>query len=189
MTDHLYLARHGESMLNAAGLLRGRLDSPLTLKGRAQALSLANALANCDIQVILASPLQRAFDTAQAVATKTDVQVEVDSRFIDRDYGDWAGRSLAEVEELWGSIDDAPGVEPRVAVLQRASVALLDVFDRLDGRSGLVVSHDAILRPLLVWLAPELEERTLTQDTGCYNVFERTSHSWRLINTNIVPPV
>ena len=134
MTDRLFLARHGESMLNAAGLLRGRLDSPLTSEGRVEAGSLANALADCDVQVIMTSPLQRAFDTAQAVATRTGVQIEVDHRFIDRDYGHWAGHPLAEVEELWGSIDNAPGVESRVAVLQRASVAVLEVFDRLDDR-------------------------------------------------------
>ena len=187
MTDRLFLARHGESMLNAAGLLRGRLDSPLTSEGRVEAGSLANALADCDVQVIMTSPLQRAFDTAQAVATRTGVQIEVDHRFIDRDYGDWAGHPLAEVEELWGSIDNAPGVESRVAVLQRASVAVLEVFDRLDDRSGLVVSHDAILRPLLVWLAPELDEQSLAQNTGCYNVIERTIDGWRVITTNVVP--
>ena len=187
MTDRLYLARHGESMLNAAGLLRGRLDSPLTLNGRGQAESLADALADAEVQVIVTSPLQRAFDTAHAVATKTGVHIEVDHRFIDRDYGDWAGHPLAEVEALWGSVDNAPGVEPRVAVLQRATVALFEVFDRLDGRSGLVVSHDAILRPLLVWLAPVLDEESLAQNTGCYNVIERATNGWRVINTNIVP--
>ncbi len=187
MTDHLYLARHGESKLNAAGLLRGRLDSPLTSKGRAQAASLARALAGCDLQIIVASPLHRAFDTAQAVATGTNVPVEVDIRFIDRDYGVWAGQSLTKVEELWGSIDDAPGVEPRGAVLQRASVALLEVFERLDGKSGLIVSHDAILGPLLVWLAPELDGEPLVQDTGSYNLLERTTNGWRVANTNIVP--
>jgi probable phosphoglycerate mutase len=115
------------------------------------------------------------------------VPVEVDIRFIDRDYGVWAGQSLTKVEELWGSIDNAPGVEPRGAVLQRASVALLEVFERLDGKSGLIVSHDAILGPLLVRLAPELDGEPLVQDTGSYNLLERTTNGWRVANTNIVP--
>ncbi|MBO0747342.1 MAG: histidine phosphatase family protein, partial [Acidimicrobiaceae bacterium] len=57
--SRLYLARHGRTPLNAAGVLRGRLDPPLDEEGRAEAARLGSALGGVGVRLVVASPLQR----------------------------------------------------------------------------------------------------------------------------------
>jgi hypothetical protein len=66
----LLLVRHGQSRANAAGLLIGRADSPLTGLGHQQAVALGEVLASRGVAAgrILTSPLQRAMKTAQVIA-------------------------------------------------------------------------------------------------------------------------
>ena len=188
-TTRIFLARHGQTALNAAGRLRGRLDPPLTPLGLRQAKALDYVLARANVGLIVASPLARAVQTAQAVANRAHLTIEVDERLNDRDYGRWAGSSLVDVEREWGSIDDAPGVEPLVQVRDRARAAFMDVGDRSGVTVALIVSHDAINRPLLVALDPRLEGIALAQETGCYNVIDRAGQGWHVVSTNNIPPL
>ena len=89
----LYLLRHGRTRLNAAGLLRGRLDEPLDAVGQREAVALAEAFAAVAADVVVSRPLQRASDTAAAVAHRLCLSVVVERGLIDRDYGPWAGTS------------------------------------------------------------------------------------------------
>lgn len=188
-TTRLYLARHGQTALNAAGLLRGRLDPPLTTFGLRQAKARGDVLARANVRLIVASPLARALQTAQAVANRAHLAIEVDERLNDRDYGRWAGSSLVDVEREWGSIDDAPGVEPLVEVRDRAMAAFIDVGDRSEVAVALIVSHDAVNRPLLVALDPRLEGSAVAQETGCYNIIDRAGQGWHVVSVNNIPPL
>jgi broad specificity phosphatase PhoE len=120
----LFLARHGRTRLNAAGVLRGHLDPPLDAVGRFQALVLADVLAHQRLASIVSSPLLRARETAEPIGLRTGLPVEIDERLIDRDYGSWAGRSKEEVVARWGSVDNNPEIEPAQAVVDRAIAAL-----------------------------------------------------------------
>jgi broad specificity phosphatase PhoE len=188
MSGSIYLARHGETPLNAAGLLRGRLDPPLTEKGQMQAEALADALRGESIGLIVAGPLQRAVATARALAERVGLPVAIDERFNDRDYGAWAGTSRDEVEACWGSVDNAPGVEPANAVLERVLEGFRETAAKLGDGVGLIVSHDAINRPLLVALEASLAGRVIPQETGCYNVLRSTDGVWKIESVNNVPP-
>lgn len=77
-----YFVRHGESEANAAGVLAGGLDFPLTDKGTQQALEVAQNIKLSDIKFdsILSSPLSRAHNTAKIIAevnnySETDIQI------------------------------------------------------------------------------------------------------------------
>jgi broad specificity phosphatase PhoE len=88
----LLLVRHGQSRANAAGLLIGRADSPLTGLGHQQAVALGEVLASRGVAAgrILTSPLQRAMKTAQVIAAAYASviepaalpQVKVDGRLV-----------------------------------------------------------------------------------------------------------
>jgi broad specificity phosphatase PhoE len=189
MSGWIYLARHGETPLNAAGLLRGRLDPPLTSKGQMQAEALADALEGENIRLIVASPLQRAVATACVLAERVGIPVEIDERFNDRDYGAWAGITRDEVEARWGSVDNAPGVEPADAVLERVLQGFRDATVKLGDGVGQIVSHDAINRPLLVALEASLAGHVIPQETGCYNVLRSSGDTWNVVSVNNVPPL
>ena len=87
----LYVARHGETEWNRLNKVCGRTDSPLTDKGLQQAQLLADGLENCPIDVIIASPLSRAQETARAVAERKHLPIITDERLIEQDYGMYEG--------------------------------------------------------------------------------------------------
>jgi broad specificity phosphatase PhoE len=98
----LFLVRHGRTALNAAGVLRGRLDPGLDEIGRQEATAMADAIGHSGLELVVASPLLRAVGTAAPIAQRAEVDLETDGRLLDRDYGSWAGKSKEEVIALWG---------------------------------------------------------------------------------------
>jgi probable phosphoglycerate mutase len=91
----LLLTRHG---LTPAGdaMLGGQLDVPLAPEGRAEAEALSRRLAGVRIDRIIASPMLRALETAQAIARGRPVEVE--ERLRELDYGRWEGLTYAEMQ-------------------------------------------------------------------------------------------
>ena len=95
----IYFIRHGESEANLRHLFAGqRDDSSLTEKGKSQALIEGNKLKelNINVDVIISSPLKRAFDTAKIVADAIGYgkEIVVDSRIIEYDMGDLTGTTM-----------------------------------------------------------------------------------------------
>jgi broad specificity phosphatase PhoE len=185
---NIYLVRHGQTELNAAGVLRGHLDPPLDTVGQREARLLARALAPLHPDLIVSSPLLRAVATAQAIASACGLNVKIDEAFIDRDYGDWAGHTLEEVEAQFQTIDNAPGVELHTAAQIRARKALELVADQAKA-VGVVVAHDAINRLLINAVEPEhfakIEE--IAQPTGCLNQLQRSGSTWSVMRVGIHP--
>ncbi|HEU6439186.1 MAG TPA: histidine phosphatase family protein [Terriglobales bacterium] len=106
----LILTRHGEA---ASGdiMLGGQLDVTLTPEGRQEAEALARRLAGIRIDRIVSSPMLRALETAQTLATGRPV--EVDERLRELDYGRWEGLTYEEIDardpELRTRWDHDPG--------------------------------------------------------------------------------
>ena len=177
------LVRHGRTALNAANLLRGRLDPDLDDVGLEEVAALAEVLAaRCPIRVVC-SPLHRAVQTASAIGLRAGLRPEIDIWLTDRDYGDWAGHSRESVVDRWGSLDAAPGVESVDHVRYRATIALDEQIAYLDDRRPVVlVSHDAVNRTLLSSLEPELgPEQWIGQRTACWNEIEHVDGRWRVL--------
>jgi broad specificity phosphatase PhoE len=185
----VYLARHGQTLLNESGVLRGLADPALGEAGREQARRLGTALGPRSSSLVVASPLRRAIQTAQPVADRAGLPVTTDQRLVDRDYGPWTGASEESVVARWGSVDDAPGVEPQATVRERAVAGLIDIARRHRGATVVVVSHDAVNRQVLAAFRPDLgEPGTIPQDNGCFNTLERQDATWAVLAVNEVPP-
>ena len=133
----VFLVRHGRTVLNAEGRLRGLADPPLDDEGRAEVAALAEVLAAERPRRILSSPLQRAVSTAEAIGERVGVRVEIEPRLTDRDYGEWTGMPRDEVIGLHGSVDAAPGVEDGDGITRRVR----EVLDEQDDR-WIVVAVD-----------------------------------------------
>jgi broad specificity phosphatase PhoE len=176
--DRVYLARHGQTALNADGRLRGLSDPPLDDVGRTEVRRLAAELAGYAPTVVISSPLQRAVSTAKAIGAAATIPVVVDKRLNDRDYGPWTGQPRAEVEQRFGSIDHAPGVEPAAAVAARALAAWTELTSEYRDGPLVMVSHDAFNTALLHALDPSVE--TISQRTACYNQLSRVEGRWRV---------
>jgi broad specificity phosphatase PhoE len=185
---HIYLVRHGRTALNAAGVLRGLLDPPLDEVGRQEARRLGATLGDGAVRMVVASPLRRTVETAEAIAAPAGLVVTTDERLIDRDYGPWAGQPKEAVETRWGSLDAAPEVEPSEEVRARAMAALDDLARALGGGTAVVVSHDVPIRLILVGLDPGLgDPDDVPQDTGCYNTLRCEDGRWSVLRINEIP--
>jgi len=184
----IYLARHGRTPLNVAGALRGHLDPPLDAVGRQQAEWLGVALGDRGARLVVTSPLRRAVETALAGAAWAHVDVEIDLRLIDRDYGRWAGQPKEDAEAEWGSVDEAPGVEPAAEVRAHAREALADIARQIQGGAAVVVSHDTLNRLTLATLDPGLADPDrLPQEAGCFNTLDYRDGRWTVVSVNEVP--
>ena len=82
----LYVARHGQTQWNAENKVCGRTDQPLTEVGISQAQALAEKAENLGIDLIIASPLQRAYRMAEIVGARCGAQVLTDERLIEQNY-------------------------------------------------------------------------------------------------------
>ena len=133
--------RHGQTELNRGGRLQGRLDAPLSDLGLRQADALGRGFADEPVTRVFSSPLRRACDTAAAVARALGLDVEVDERLIELDYGEWDGRALGDVAaadwEAWRADPEfaPPGGERLVDVTARVAAFCAGIAD-----PGLVVA-------------------------------------------------
>lgn len=102
----LYIFRHGETDYNVAQRFQGSIDEPLNDCGRAQARALAMKLLDKNISALYASPLQRAYESANIVASHLGVPVHVAHNLREIHCGDAEGCLRADViarygEEFW----------------------------------------------------------------------------------------
>lgn len=145
----VHLLRHGE-VHNPEGVIYGRLPgyslSPLGIR---MAEAAAAALAGRDVAAVVSSPLERARETATAVADRFGLEVEVDDRLVEasnvfegRAFGVGDG-SLRHPEVWWrlrNPLRPSWG-EPYGAVVARVASAVADARDRAPGREIVCVSH------------------------------------------------
>jgi len=96
---NIYLARHGQDEDNAAGILNGHRNQPLTELGKEQARTVANKIHDHQIyfDAVYASPLQRASETASIIVGSLAV-IEMDD-LKERDFGVLTGTRITEIKE------------------------------------------------------------------------------------------
>jgi broad specificity phosphatase PhoE len=155
----IILARHGETAWNKAGIFRGRADVPLSDAGLEQAELLAAYLGGEKIDAIYSSPLQRAVRTAEAIAHRQGLEVNVVENLNDIDFGGWQGLTEKEVEEKepelyqdWLDTPEQvrfPGGECLEDIRRRVMPFLEDAVLRCGKGKVVLVSHRAVNKVLI----------------------------------------
>jgi probable phosphoglycerate mutase len=101
-TTRILAIRHGETAWNVDTRIQGHLDIPLNDTGRWQARRLARALAARDpIHAVYSSDLQRAHETARAIAAATGAPLAAHPGLRERGFGLFEGKTYAEIEQTW----------------------------------------------------------------------------------------
>ena len=144
----MLLVRHGQSEWNAQGRWQGNADPALTELGRQQAFHAAGRVGAVD--VIVASPLIRALETARLISGQIGVgPVVVDADLAERDAGEWEGLTRAEIEAQWpgylATEKRPPGYEPHDVLVGRAHAALDRIHQEYDGAEVLVLTHGGLI--------------------------------------------
>lgn len=145
----VHVLRHGE-VHNPNGILYGRLPGfSLSVTGRAQAAAVARTLADHDIALVIASPLQRAQETAEPIAAQHDVIVRTDENLIEAgntfeglrvSVGDGALRKPRHWWKLRDPFTPSWG-EPYLQIAHRMLAAVNKARVEAAGREAVLVSH------------------------------------------------
>ena len=113
----LYIIRHGETEWNKIGRYQGITDVPLNDNGIAQAKACANALKDVHFDRILSSDLSRALVTAETIRGNRNIEITIDSRLREIDFGDWEKLLFSEIEERWPGLIDQMYRQPDIVKL------------------------------------------------------------------------
>lgn len=151
MTARLLLVRHGESEGNAAGIVQGHREYPLTPLGFEQARRTAEWVAGLRINRVVTSPLRRAAQTAELIAAAVGRPPEPHRGLAEYDIGAASGLTFAEIRIRYPGIIEAqrrgepllfPGEEGRSAFAQRVRTAIEELL--ADG-TVVAVTHGGVV--------------------------------------------
>lgn len=149
------LLRHGEPL--GGTRFRGWLDDPLNETGWEQMRAAAGKA--CHWDMVVSSPLKRCADFATELAGRHSLPLEIDDRFKEMGFGEWEGRTPAELaqvdaarlENFWRDpvAFPPPGGEGLLEVQARVVEGWKDLLARHPGRRALLVCHGGVIRLVL----------------------------------------
>lgn len=176
-------AAHGQ----LGQVLSGRTPGlPLSEAGQAQAKALGAALAGEGIAAVQSSPVQRAQETAQAIAEAAGCSVETVDALDEVDFGEWTGTSFArlDADPRWArwnslrSLAEAPGGEGMAAAQRRALDHLTNTAARYTDRTVAMVSHCDIIRAIIAGVLGLSLDNMLRFDIGPASVSRLAVGDW-----------
>lgn len=178
----LYVVRHGQTEFNLENRMQGRIDSPLTQKGRADAEALGRYLSNIDFDLVLASPSKRAQITAELICKDRDINVQVEKDIREINMGSWEGRTKEEIMKAFPEVGDIFYNKPHLYkalegdsyydVQDRAVSAVKRLAEQYKAGNILMVTHTVVIRAIIacfkgrsmgeLWKGPAIEGTSIT---------------------------
>jgi probable phosphoglycerate mutase len=153
------LIRHAATAWTAQGRFQGQTDIPLSPHGRRQAAALAQRLMATTLHMLYASDLQRAWETAGAIAAPRALPVHAEPRLREMAFGRWEGLTYAEIQQQEAqSLADwerdqlhsaAPGGETLLHMTERVRAAYVDLLVAGQEKTVGLVAHGGPLQLLL----------------------------------------
>lgn len=183
MYPDLYLMRHGQTEWNLAGKMQGRLDSPLTELGIAQARRQAQLVTHITAERY-SSPQGRAVRTAEIAFGK--LVFKTDSRLCEIDTGEFTGHSIRELQQSYPEAFKGKSIDwydrtPQGENFAQLSARCQSFMDDLTG-PALVVTHGITLRMLcaLALGMPLARLAEFSVEQGAVHVVRKAAHEvWR----------
>lgn len=190
----LLLIRHGESEADILNVHEGRADFPLTEKGHMQAAAMGKWVTErYKVDMIFASTLQRAAQTAQYLSDASGVPIRFNEDLMEFNNGLLAGLPFEEAAKRYPRVEGLPpdqsvyGQETQFEFRARADRALAQCLEQIpDGATAVIVSHGGMINQLfaaLIGLPPAASTRFLTGDTGVH-LWSITEDGARLMFAN-----
>ena len=168
----IIITRHGETEGNKADIVQGHLHGVLSELGKEQAGKLAERLKDEKIDLIISSDLNRAHDTAKAIAKyHPGVKLITDERLRERHLGRFQGKSRSIID--WNNL---PGdVETREKMQTRILELLNETLKKYHGETVVFVAHAGINNALIKKILQEKPDADLNwrdQDNTCVNILD-----------------
>ncbi len=157
----IFIVRHGQTEMNVRHVLQGRSNYPLNETGRAQAREAERRFREAGVRFdrVFASPLVRAYETAEILAG--GATIETDDRLMEFDGGKYEGTDLSdppeEVRRFFADLAHAPApetMEPLPSVVARLGSFLEDRVRPVRDGNVLIATHAIAMKGALEYLTP-----------------------------------
>lgn len=166
MSTRILIIRHGESIANCEKFFAGQNNIALTDLGIKQAEVAAEAMKDVRIDKVFSSTLDRAYYTALPFAKDRGLEVVRIHGFIERDCGDWTGKTFAEVERLYPeerrlwredsfNLTITGAGESSKDSIERIGKAVEALAKENEGLTVLVASHGGVIKALPYYFSEE----------------------------------
>lgn len=173
------MIRHGETDWNLSGKLQGREDIELNDLGREQAIQTARYFEAEHWDIMVSSPLKRAYETAQIIASHVSIPtVQVVDEIIERCYGSASGLLPEERRSRFpdGVIHDQEGFEH---LRQRAMKGITKIANDFQGKRIIVVSHGGFTNSILYTISGgDFGSFKTRLKNGCINKILFQDNKW-----------
>ncbi|WP_217589591.1 histidine phosphatase family protein [Lentibacillus saliphilus] len=174
--------RHGITAWNKEGRAQGSSDIPLDEEGRQEAEKVAGRLCGEAWDVIYASDLLRAKETAESIAREIGhVELHFDTRLRERNGGQIEGTTEEERVLKWGT--DWPmldlGLETNESIVERGMACLNEIVEKHEGENILIVSHGAFIKRLLTHVISDIDHNSSLANTSVTCIVAR-DNGWEL---------
>ena len=153
------LVRHGQTIWNKELKYQGHSDIALTETGIRQAELVAARLAREEISAVYTSDLSRARVTAETIACRFGLPVNIDAALREIKFGDWEGLTYENINAGWPEANRKfftnpdevriPGGETFAEVKERASAAIEKLVARHPQETIVVVTHGGTIRTII----------------------------------------
>ncbi|VAX39336.1 phosphoglycerate mutase family protein [hydrothermal vent metagenome] len=195
----IYLVRHGATDANEQRpyVLQGAsMDHSLSETGKQQANYVGMFLSKFDIDVIYASPMKRAVETAQAIASHHSLEVQTREKLVEVDVGKWEGMNWDDIMSQYPSEYKNFMSDPSTYsyyegetygdVLVRTQPVIEELLEKHVGKSIVVVAHNVVNRVIVANQLglPLSKAKDIKQANACLNVIKRQAGETALVTMN-----
>lgn len=164
----LYFLRHGKTDLNLQRCWTGLIDSDVTEEGLQASKESFKTYSTIEFDHFYCSPLKRTMQTLAAVIPKfpPNADITIDSRIIEQDVGDWAGKPYRIIDEettelyIQGKVQP-PNGEAYQHVQERVEDFVKQLFTVYDNENILIVSHATVLRVVRNVFLPNMKKEPI----------------------------
>ncbi len=195
ITRSFYFIRHGQTDWNKEERLQGSTDIPLNETGIEQAQHAAENCKGLPIDVIIASPLERAYKTAEIINEEFNVEIIEDDRLAEKNYGMFEGRLISERKEWAEQVKaETPDVElesngfpvvedaePYSDFEYRICEAVNEYLEKFEGKNVMLVAHAGLFRSFLHAITGERYPKNGIKPKNAKPfLFEKSGDKWEI---------
>ncbi len=170
MNTTIYFVRHGQTDANKARIFSGQIDTPLNQTGREQVQNTCLLIKNLNIKwdIIVSSPLSRAYETAEIINQNFPIKSKIikDKSAIERSFGKAEGIPITEENYQRIMNCEFEDEESETEIINRAQNFIKRLIKTYKGLNILVVTHSHFLKGCFKPYLPELRFDTKTVNAG-----------------------
>ena len=157
---NLYLMRHGETIINRAHRTQGWCDGVLTKSGIEVAINAGVGLRDIKFDAVYSSDLGRAYQTAEIIGNKLNIEVEKTEALREMNFGTWEGRIIKDIIEedpelykMWRNephLAKIPQGETLSQIKERTDAFIKEINEKYDEKHIVLVTHSLCARIMLL---------------------------------------